>query len=74
MCVYLAGPMIKQFAGARISKMPRKKGMVRRVRGMQGERLAAPEDGWLRECILDVKCANPDFGVKRVLTALRDER
>jgi len=73
--------MIKQFAGQEYCilfqetfKMPRKKGMVRRVRGMQGERLAAPEDGWLRECILDVKCANPDFGVKRVLTALRDER
>jgi len=60
--------------GLLVRPMPRTKGMVRRVRGLQGERLAAPEDGWLRECILDIKCANPDFGIKRVLAALRDER
>ena len=52
----------------------RTKGMLRRVRGWQGERLAVPEDDWLRECVREVKSANPDFGVKRVLTALREER
>ena len=63
-----------QSGSAQCVEMSRTKGMLRRVRGWQGERLAVPEDEWLRECVREVKSANPGFGVKRVLNALREER
>ena len=38
------------------------------------DKLVTPDEAWLRECVLDIKKRSPDFGVKRVWMALREDR
>jgi hypothetical protein len=47
------------------------RGSQARRRAALGERLAAPDDDWLRNSVLEIKEENRDFGVKRVWADLK---
>ena len=48
------------------------RGSQARRRAYLGDRVAAPDDDWVQECVLEIKQRNQEFGVKRVWAELKD--